>query len=147
MNQCIFCMIASGEIPSAKWWEDDNFIAILDINPNIKGASLVIPKKHEPSDYSSVSDGTLNYAATALKNPINKLKKYFGTEKVGIVVEGVGVDHLHFKLYPLIGYTPSQHEVSSTVYFEKYPGYLITKLGPKAEAQELETLAVELRNS
>lgn len=147
MNQCIFCMIVAGQIPSAKWWEDDNFIAILDINPNIKGASLVIPKKHEPSDYSAVSDNTLNYAATALKNPINKLKKYFDTEKIGIVIEGVGIDHLHYKLYPLIGYTPDQHEIASTVHFEKYPGYLTTKLGPKADAEELEALAGELAKS
>jgi len=43
---CIFCKIISGEIPSAKVYEDDDFIGILDIRPVNHGHTLVIPKKH-----------------------------------------------------------------------------------------------------
>ena len=43
---CIFCKIAKGEIPAEKVYEDDNFIGILDINPEMKGHTLVFPKKH-----------------------------------------------------------------------------------------------------
>ena len=49
MENCIFCKIIKGEIPSSKVWEDENFIAILDINPNTEGVTLVIPKKHYDS--------------------------------------------------------------------------------------------------
>jgi histidine triad (HIT) family protein len=146
MDQCIFCKIIAGDIPSAKWWEDENFIAILDINPNIKGASLVIPKKHEPSDFEAVSNETLVKAVVAIKNPISKLKRFFNTERVGVVVEGVGVNHLHFKLYPFVGYSSQQTEAEETIYFETYPGYIITKLGPKADTRELEELAAKLDN-
>ena len=52
-SSCIFCKIAKGEIPSVKIWEDKKHIAILDINPNTEGMTLVIPKKH----YESFSDG------------------------------------------------------------------------------------------
>ena len=47
---CVFCKIASGEFDSAKIWEDDNFLAVLDLNPNVKGMTLVMPKKHFDSD-------------------------------------------------------------------------------------------------
>ena len=146
MDQCIFCKIIAGEIPTTKWWENDNFIAILDINPNIKGVTLVIPKKHEPSDFGNASEETLIHAARSLKDPIQKLKKYFNTERVGLVVEGVGVNHLHFKLYPFIGIDSGVSESEDTIYFDKYPGYMTTKLGPKASPEELEELVMGLTN-
>src|SRR3989344_9340298 len=45
-NNCIFCKIASGEIPSTKVYEDKNFIGILDANPRTEGHTLIIPKQH-----------------------------------------------------------------------------------------------------
>ena len=46
MNDCIFCKIVKGEIPSHKVYEDDNFLAFLDIHPLNPGHTLLIPKKH-----------------------------------------------------------------------------------------------------
>ncbi len=45
-NDCVFCAIAAGEIPSFKIYEDDIVLAYLDINPFSKGHTLVIPKAH-----------------------------------------------------------------------------------------------------
>ena len=45
-NDCVFCKIVKGEIPSVKIWEGKNHIAILDVNPNVKGMTLVLTKKH-----------------------------------------------------------------------------------------------------
>ena len=45
-NDCVFCKIIKEEIKSEKIYEDDNFIAILDIEPRAKGHTLIIPKKH-----------------------------------------------------------------------------------------------------
>lgn len=45
-DDCLFCKIVSGEIPSEKVYEDDNFIGILDINPESEGHTLILPKKH-----------------------------------------------------------------------------------------------------
>jgi len=46
MDSCVFCKIVKGEMPCAKIWEDDNFIAFLDIKPATKGMTLLIPKIH-----------------------------------------------------------------------------------------------------
>lgn len=46
MDDCIFCKIVSGDIPSHTVYEDEHFIAILDINPQEQGHTLLIPKKH-----------------------------------------------------------------------------------------------------
>lgn len=46
MENCVFCKVVVGELPSYKIYEDDNFLGILDIHPVSKGHSLVIPKKH-----------------------------------------------------------------------------------------------------
>ena len=45
-NDCIFCKIAAGEIPSATLYEDDDFRVILDLGPASKGHALIIPKEH-----------------------------------------------------------------------------------------------------
>ncbi len=46
MDQCIFCKIAAGEIPSSTVYEDEYFKAILDLSPATKGHTIIIPKKH-----------------------------------------------------------------------------------------------------
>jgi len=46
MSDCIFCKIVAGEIPCYKIYEDDDFLAFLDIQPISKGHTLIIPKKH-----------------------------------------------------------------------------------------------------
>lgn len=45
-SDCIFCKIARGEIPAKKTYEDDNFIAFLDIHPKAEGHTILIPRKH-----------------------------------------------------------------------------------------------------
>lgn len=127
-------------MPCVKWYEDDNFITILDINPNVKGASLFIPKVHQPSDFGEADTTLLQTAVLAIKTPINKLKKYFNTSRVAVVVEGVGINHLHFKLYPLIKHDRQFEESADHVYFEQYPGHITTKTGPKASFEELRDL-------
>ena len=46
MEDCIFCKIVKGKVPADKVYEDENFIAILDINPEMEGHTVVLPKKH-----------------------------------------------------------------------------------------------------
>ena len=52
---CIFCMIANGEIPSNKIYEDESVIAFLDINPTSYGHTLVVPKEHCDSGWERCS--------------------------------------------------------------------------------------------
>lgn len=62
-DDCIFCKIASGEIPSRKLYEDDDFIVIMDLNPTSKGHSLIIPKEH----YANLYELDEELAAKAMK--------------------------------------------------------------------------------
>ncbi|MDG1950575.1 MAG: HIT family protein, partial [bacterium] len=97
---CIFCKIAEGEIPSHAIWEDAHFLAFLDINPLRKGHTLVIPKHHEVDLFDMKANDYQNLLA-ASKIVANKLKHSTDAKRIGLVVEGFEVDHVHIHLIPL----------------------------------------------
>jgi histidine triad (HIT) family protein len=72
---CIFCKIINNEIPSIKIREDENFIAILDAFPNVKGQALVMPKKHYDSDIAEIDSKVAQDSMTATQKVIKLLKK------------------------------------------------------------------------
>lgn len=99
---CIFCKIVAGEIASFRVWEDENYLAFLDIFPIKTGHTMVIPKKHHPYIFE-IPDDELEGLSLASKKVAEKLKKAFNpkTGKVGVVVYGLDVDHTHIHLVPL----------------------------------------------
>lgn len=143
MNNCIFCKIINKEIPSFKIYEDDNFIAFLDINPPVKGMALVIPKKHFESNFLEVSDDILKEISAVSKKVSEMLVKAFeDVHRVAMVIEGMGVDHLHVKLYPMHGVEKEFKtiEAPERIFFENYPGYISTQLGPQIDLKDLEEI-------
>jgi histidine triad (HIT) family protein len=66
-DDCIFCKIAAGEIPSRKIYEDKDLIAIMDLNPTSKGHSLIIPKEHCTNIYDIDEDIAAKVMKTAKK--------------------------------------------------------------------------------
>ena len=66
-ENCIFCKIAAGEIPSRKIYEDKDLIAIMDLNPTSKGHSLIIPKEHCTNIYDIDEDIAAKVMKTAKK--------------------------------------------------------------------------------
>lgn len=66
-DDCIFCKIAAGEIPSRKIYEDSDLIAIMDLNPTSKGHSLIIPKEHCTNIYDIDEDIAGKVMKTAKK--------------------------------------------------------------------------------
>ena len=146
MTNCIFCKIVNGEIPCFKIWEDENYLAFLDINPNTKGMTLVIPKKHYDSDLFKMEDEEYTNFLLVLKKIVTILKKGLKVKRVAMVMEGMGVNHVHIKLYPLYGLEKDFEKMGTdeTVYFDKYEGYISTKLGPKADMEELKRLSEKL---
>tara|TARA_R110000868_G_scaffold307325_2_gene568762 strand:+ start:659 stop:1045 length:387 start_codon:yes stop_codon:yes gene_type:complete len=96
----IFSKIISGEIPSYKIEENDDFLAFLDINPLAEGHTLVIPKVE--TDY--IFDITnQNYSELWLfaKKVALKLKSKIDCKRVGIAVIGLEVAHAHIHLIPI----------------------------------------------
>lgn len=147
-SDCLFCKIVAGDIPSHKLRENEEFYAFLDLFPNCKGQTLVIPKKHFDSDLFMIEDPTFyaRYLA-AVRMVAHLLKGKLGVERVGMIMEGMGVNHLHIKLYPMRGLSNDwKPEVSDEeVFYEKYPGFLTTKVGAMASQEELSALGKVLR--
>jgi len=99
-NNCIFCKIAKGEIPAVKIWENKDFIAYLDINPINPGHTLLIPKKH--NDYLfDLSDREYVELMLHVKLIAKKLKEKLNPRRIGVIVEGFAVPHVHVHLIPL----------------------------------------------
>jgi len=148
-KDCIFCKIAKGEIPSIKIWEDNNFLAILDVMPNTEGMTLVIPKKHFDSDAFEMPDEDYTKLMLASKKVAKILEKGLKVKRVAMVMEGLGVNHVHIKLYPLHGLEEKFKEMwaPKKVYFDKYKGYLTTQTGPKKEIKELEKIAKKIKEN
>lgn len=103
-DNCIFCKIAAGEIPSETVYEDEQFRAILDLGPASAGHTLILPKAHF-KDVTEISD---EYAANVLKVAAKlgkAMKKGLGCEGFNLVqnngeAAGQTVFHLHVHLIP-----------------------------------------------
>lgn len=98
--KCIFCDIIRGEIHAHKVWENDDFLAILDVNPINKGHLLLIPKKHIQDIFDMPSLLFSNIFQVA-KKIAPMLKKSMKAKKIGIAVEGFGIPHVHIHLVPI----------------------------------------------
>ncbi|MBK7212958.1 MAG: HIT family protein [Bacteroidales bacterium] len=96
----IFSRIASGEIPSYKVAEDENFFAFLDISPLAPGHTLVIPKKE--TDYIfDLDENTHQELWTFARRVAAALRKSVPCLRIGVAVIGLEVPHAHIHLVPL----------------------------------------------
>lgn len=147
MEDCIFCKIVNGEIDSVKIWEDQDFLAILDANPNTKGMTLVLPKKHYDSYIFDEPDDLCQKIMLASKKVAKILKKGLDVKRIALAMEGLGVNHAHIKLYPMHGLEKKFEETwaKDRVFFDKYTGYFSTQLGPKADTKDLQKIAEEIK--
>jgi histidine triad (HIT) family protein len=106
-NDCVFCAIAAGEIPSFKVYEDDLVLAYLDINPFSKGHTLVIPKEH-CTGLIDTPDGTLAALIARVKKVAAHLKTALPCDGFNILQNngesaGQTVMHIHFHIVPRYG--------------------------------------------
>jgi len=143
MENCIFCKIVEGKIPSVKIWEDKKHVAILDIMPNTKGMTLVIPKKHFDSYAFDMPEKEYTEFLIATKKVSKILESGLKVKRVAMVMEGLGVNHAHIKLYPIYGLNDKFQETwaPDKIYFEKYEGYISTQTGPQKTTEELRKVA------
>jgi diadenosine tetraphosphate (Ap4A) HIT family hydrolase len=149
MKDCIFCKIAKGEIPSETIWEDKRFFAILDINPNTEGMTILITKKHYESYAFNMPDGVYKEFFLAAKKVTRILEKGLKVKRVSLVMEGMGVNHAHIKIYPMHGLEDKFKETVARerVFFEKYPGYISTRYGPQADSSKLKKVAEKIKRN
>lgn len=103
-DNCIFCKIANGEIPSRTVYEDEKFRVILDMGPATRGHALVLPKEHFDDPYEIPAD----WAADAFKvgrQVAASMKEKLGTDGINLVqnngeAAGQTVMHFHLHLIP-----------------------------------------------
>lgn len=96
----IFSKIISGEIPSYKIAEDDQFLAFLDIRPVVYGHTLVIPKK-EVNYYFDLEDDELAQLNIFAKKVARVLDQEMDCLRVGVMIAGLEVPHAHIHLIPI----------------------------------------------
>lgn len=100
MSDCIFCKIVAWEVPSVKIWENDQFVALLDVFPACKGQALIIPKHHYHSDIFLMDTDVYSTLMLATKEVVVLMKQWLWVDRIGMVVEWLQVPHAHVKLYP-----------------------------------------------
>ena len=96
----IFSRIIAGEIPCYKVAEDDKYFAFLDINPLVKGHTLVVPKQ-EVDYIFDLNDEDLAGMQVFAKKAALAIGKAFPCKKVGMAVLGLEVPHAHIHLIPM----------------------------------------------
>ncbi len=142
MNNCIFCKIISDKIPSYKVWENEEFLAILDIYPSVKGQTLVLPKKHIKSYIFDMHYDEYLKFMSATQTVAKFIDNKLGTKRTCMVMEGMEVNHAHIKLYPI--YKIGNNTATETFDMSVYPGYLTTLHGKKASKKELSNVIDEI---
>lgn len=97
MENCIFCKIVRGEIPCYKVYENEQFLAFLDINPQSPGHVQVIPKVHHRWvwDVSNIKE----YFEVAKKIALAQ-RKAFSTDWILSKIVGDEVEHAHIWVFP-----------------------------------------------
>ncbi len=144
----IFDKIVSGEIPSYKVWEDDKHLAFLTPFPNTPGFTVVIPKTNPGDNYIDTDEQVYADLMLATRKVAAILRKAFGAYRVGLVIEGEGVPHLHAKLIPMHGVGKvSESRPPDHTFFNEYPGYLTTAEGPRMNDEELKAIQQKIQEA
>lgn len=118
-EDCIFCKIAAGEIPSKTLYEDENFRVILDLGPATKGHALILPKNHAANLFELPEEDAAKVLCVA-KKVAGMMKNKLGCGGLNLVqnngaVAGQTVSHFHIHVIPryeddgqVIGWNPGE---------------------------------------
>lgn len=152
-GECVFCKIINRDIKTPGiFWENEVFMAFLSTWPNTEGFTVVVPKEHYGSDVLGMPDDTLGKFVLAAKAVSKSLINHFeDVGRVGLIMEGTGIDHAHIKLFPMHGTGHmkkgewKQYHSNNGKFFETYEGYICSNDGPKGDEQKIRELAEKLR--
>ncbi len=152
-GKCIFCEIVKGKIKAKGiFWQNKTHMAFLTPFPNTEGFTVVMPKKHFGSDVLNMPDKDLKELVLASKKVSEILMNYFkDVGRVGLMMEGTGIDHAHTKLFPMHGTEHmkkgiwKQYLDTGGKFFKKYEGYITSIEGPKISDKKLINLANKLK--
>ncbi len=130
MEDCIFCKIVRKEAPSYSVYEDNNYVAFLDIRPMNPGHTLVVSKKHYRWVWDVPNVGNYFETAATIAKALQKVMK---TEWVVVSIAGMGVPHAHINVVP---------RFAQDGHGEFINGQNVKKI----TADEMKTIAEKIRN-
>lgn len=142
-EDCLFCKIATKQIPAYIFWEDDKHMAFLTPYPNTVGASVVITKTHKHSYAFALNDSDLTQLILASKKVGMIIdEKLEGIGRTGLVLEGFGIDHAHAKLFPMHGTVAESKnwkpiKSKENRFFELYEGFISSHDCNKLSKEEI----------
>lgn len=119
MNDCIFCKIINGEVPTRKVYEDELVIVIMDLDPSSNGHMLVIPKKHYV-DFTELDEDILLHINKVAKEMTKLIYSKLNADGVRLV-NNYGIYQVvkHYHLHVIPAYKEKQEIVSIDEVFEK----------------------------
>jgi len=119
MEDCIFCKIISGEVPSYKVYEDDKVLAFLDLRGVRRGHTLIAPKIHI-DNYIDLPDSMVEHIAKVGNLLGRRMQEKLSPapKRIGFVVAGFGVPHAHYHVIPM----HKIHDITSSQYLS--PEYI-----------------------
>ena len=133
-NNCIFCKISNGEIPSSTVYEDEMFRVILDLSPATKGHALVLPKQHYRNifDIDEKTASKLFVVASKVARAMKETLKCDGMNIVQNNEEIAGQTVFHFHLHIIPRYVGDGQNINWT------PG--------NSNTEELQQIAAQIKN-
>ncbi|HSX32573.1 MAG TPA: HIT family protein [Candidatus Saccharimonadales bacterium] len=142
----VYDKIIDGSIPSYPIWEDEHYLAFLTPFGNTPGFSVVIPKINPGDNYLDVDEDVYVGLLKASRKVADVLRKAFDVYRVGLVIEGEGVPHLHVKLIPMHGLGKgSRSPRHEPVFNATYQGYLTTVEGPEMNDEQLRAIQSKIK--
>lgn len=135
MDNCVFCKIISGQLPSCKIYDDSDTIAFMDIGPIVKGHVLVVPKQHYAHLLETPPE-ILQKLILTVRKIADAQKRALQTDGINIIqsngrVAGQAVEHIHFHVIPR--FTADGHHWN-------------WKAQSYADNREMQTLADKIKN-
>jgi histidine triad (HIT) family protein len=125
----IFTKIINGEIPCYKIAESEDYLAFLDVRPQVKGHTLVIPKKE--IDYIfDIDDELLSGMLPFAKRVAHAIKEVIPCKRIGVAVLGIEVPHAHIHLIPI----------------NQVKDLRFDNISPDLSPEEMESLAAEIKS-
>lgn len=103
-ENCIFCKIINGDIPSRKLYEDDNFVVIMDVSPASKGHALLLPKNHYANLFE-MPEALCGEVLKVAQKVAAMMKENLGADGINLLqnngeAAGQTVFHFHMHLIP-----------------------------------------------
>ena len=150
-DRCIFCRIAAHKEPES-WivWEDEYHVAFLTPFPNVPGFTVLATKVHLDSNVFHLTHDRFAEMMQAAKKLAKIMELAMDTPRIALIAEGMGVDHAHVKLIPLLGIDRVSWKpvTSNSIRFEEfYGGYVSSEEGPIMENARLNSIAEAMRSA